>query len=220
MAAAVAHRPHPMPELVLTRTWDWVPCKYIEWKPARMSFFCHLCEKGADENHMSSDRHKNNFALYGHRFHSDAVTFPDGRHLKKNDAFEWPTKTHWGSAPIGGGPPRPPGLEWGPGGRPEGPRAEAHVTEAEVSPEQQDVDRQMPDASSPEALKTELETVKTQLEAVKTELDAVKNGVDELNATLGLFSSSMDDMRQMVAAMVPRGNPRRAPGRSPPSATL
>ena len=200
-----------------------MPCKYIEWRPDKASFFCYLCSKVADENHMSTEKHKSYFATSGPRFHPDAVTFLDGSHLRKNDAFVWPTKTCWGSAPIGGAwpppPPPPPGLDGGPGGRQEGPGAEAHVTEAEVAPEQQDVDRQMPDASSPEALKTELETVKTQLQAVKTELDAVKKGVDELNVTVGLFRSSMDEMMQMVAAMVPRGNAARALHRSLSPAT-
>ena len=94
------------------------------------------------------------------------------------------------------------------------------MTEAEVAPEQQDVDRQMPDASSPEALKTELETVKTQLQAVKTEVDAAKTDLEEMNVTVELLRSSMDEMRQMVEAMVPRGNPGRALPRSPSSATL
>ena len=225
MAAAVAHHPHTMPELVFTATGEWVPCKYIEWRPDKASFLCKLCEKTADENHMSAEKHKSRFATYGLNFHPDAVTLLDGSHLQKNTDFVWPTKRSWGSVPIAGGlpppppPPPPPGLERGPGGRQEGPRAEAHVTEAEVAPEQQDVDRQMPDASSPEALKTELETVKTQLQAVKTALDAVKKALDELNVTVGLFRSSMDEMMQMVAAMVPRGNAARALHRSLSPAT-
>ena len=244
MAAAAAHHPHIMPELVLTQAGKWVPCRYIEWKPKAGSFYCNLCEKHADEKHMASDTHKRQFASYAQGFHRDAVTREDGSHLRINRDFEWPTRTSWGSAPIGGSrppPPPPPGLP-PPAQAAQDAIPEQHRIGSDVSGDLEDATTaivvartELEDiktellatktevvAAKTEvvATKTELEELKTELAAATAEVAAAKTALAEMNIAMELLRKSVEDVKLLVEALVPTGAAHRALGRSQSSIEL
>ena len=243
MAAAAAHHPHTMPELVLTQGGKWVPCRYIEWKPKTGSFYCNLCWKNADEKHMASDTHMRQFANRGPSFHRDAVTREDGSHLRINRDFEWPTRTSWGSAPIGGCPPPPP-----PPGLPPPAQAaqdaipEQHRIDSDVNGDLEDATTEIVAARTElEEIKTELVATKTEVVAAKTEVVATKTELEELktelvaataevaaaktelaemNIAMELLRKSVEDVKLLVEALVPTGPAHRALSRSQSSTGL
>ena len=157
-----------------------MPCRYIEWKPEKVSFYCNLCWKTADANHMASDTHKRQFANWGQDYHGDAVTREDGSHLRINKDFVWPSRTSWGSAPMARErrpPPTPPGLP------PPAKAARAAIPEQHRI--DSDVNGDLGDATTEiVAARTELEEVKTELVATKTEVVATRTELEEVKTEL------------------------------------